>query len=101
MNKLLFWIIFYFLISSCSSASNAKLQKERNYNPYSSPNYKNNSYNRSESNSNLYQNPYNLPNVYQQGYQQSEVYDYDQYYIAPMQYNNVEPERKSVIHNKY
>jgi hypothetical protein len=75
----------------------------QNYNDYSSPNYKTNSRIKNsgsqnlEANSRLYRNPYNFPN----SYEQRGVYDYDQYYVAPMQYNNIEPERKSVILNKY
>ena len=116
MNKFFLLICISVLTFGCSFASKPSLQGIRsnqnlnrqnsnyqNYNDYSSPNYKTNSRainsgsQNPEANSRLYRNPYNFPN----SYEQRGVYEYDQYYVAPMQYNNIEPERKSVILNKY
>jgi len=115
VNILLILTCFCLLIFNCSIQSkpdfnriesdknnNSRNSKYQNYNPYLTPNYNKNSQpnypkNNYNSNSQFYQNPYNFPN----NYQQKEVYDYDQYYIAPTQYNNIEPERKSVINSKY
>ena len=75
----------------------------QNYNPYSQELYNQNmrsknSINKNyKANSRLYENPYYFYNQYQQ----NQIYDYDQYYVAPTQYNNIEPEKKSVINNKY
>lgn len=56
------------------------------------PNYQSSSL---PANSGFYVNPYD----FQRG--GNRVYDYDQYYIAPTRYKNIEPESKNVILNKY
>jgi hypothetical protein len=116
VNKFLFLISICILNFACSFASKSYLKGPKNnqnynsqnpnyqnYNTYSTPNYNTNSQvinsgsQYPQSNSRLYRNPYNFPD----SHEQRGIYDYDQYYVAPMQYNNIEPERKSVIHNKY
>lgn len=89
-NKI-FFLLLYILCCSCSllfKNSTSRVNKSQNLN-----NYPNNYY----PNSRVYVNPYQYPSYY--GYQGNQ--DYDQFYKAPMQYNNIEVESKSVILYKY
>jgi len=93
-NKKLFFLLLCLINFACVlpfKNSQNRIFKSQNTNNYSRNN--NNYY----PNSRIYNNPYQYPSYY--GYQ--GVQDYDQFYIAPRQFNNIEPESKSVILNKY
>lgn len=79
---------------ACSSISEPY---EKRTNIKKNFNHQKSNYQNYQPNSRQYNNPYNFPN----DYRQKGVYDYDQYYVAPIQYYNIEPERKNVINNKY
>lgn len=96
INKLFFLVSFGVIFCSCSSnSSSLRNRSATQASPRLYPNYQTNSGPVNSSGSYYYVNPYD----FQSG--SNQIYDYDQYYVAPTRYKNIEPEYKNVILNKY
>ncbi len=93
INKLFYLVSFVIILCSCSS--NQSSLRNRSVNQRSQNLYPNYQQNALPANSGYYVNPYD----FQRG--SNRIYDYDQYYVAPTRYKNIEPESKNVILNKY
>ena len=93
--KTLFCYIVIFFVCSCSNKS-SKYFNQRNQNQYYQKNYYQPQYYDSNGGSKRYVNPYEIQNQYRQN-----GYDFDQFYVAPTQYKNIEPQTRNVILDKY
>lgn len=93
--KTLVCSIVIFFVFSCSSQSNKNLS-QKNQNQYYQKNYYQPQYFDARGGSKRYINPYEIQNQYRRN-----GYDFDQFYVAPTQYQNVEPQTRNVILDKY